>query len=243
LKERIQKIIAQAGIASRRAAEKMVLDGRVTVGGMRIAELGAKADPERDDIRVDGSLISITTSKVYLLLNKPRGYVTTLDDPEHRPIVTHLLHGIQERVFPVGRLDYDSEGLLLMTNDGEFAQRLQHPRYQVTKTYRVKVEGHLSNRDMRTLSEGVSLEDGLFKPLQALLERKSAKSCWVTLTLAEGRNRVIRRAFAVLGHPVVRLIRVALSDIALDDLKPGAYRHLTRKEISRLLIVSKRADF
>ena len=243
MKERIQKIIAQAGIASRRAAEKMVLDGRVTVNGTRIVEPGTKADPEQDDIRVDGCLISIAYSKIYLLLNKPRGYVTTLDDPEQRPIVTHLLSGIQERVFPVGRLDYDSEGLLLMTNDGEFAQRLQHPRYQVTKTYRVKVEGHLSNRDMRTLSEGISLEDGLFRPLKAALESKSAKSCWITLTLAEGRNRVIRRAFEVLGHPVVRLIRVALSDIALDDLKPGAYRFLTRKEVSRLMIASKQVDF
>jgi 23S rRNA pseudouridine2605 synthase len=221
----------------------MMRDGRVTVNGMRIAEPGAKADPEQDDIRVDGRLISVEGSKIYLLLNKPRGYVTTLDDPEQRPIVTHLLSGIQERLFPVGRLDYDSEGLLLMTNDGEFAQRLQHPRYQVTKTYRVKAEGHLSNRDIRTLSEGVSLEDGFFKPLHAVLESRSAKNCWVTLILAEGRNRVIRRAFTVLGHPVVRLIRVALADIALDDLKPGAYRYLTKKEVSRLLNVSKRTNF
>jgi len=240
---RIQKIIAQAGIASRRNAEKMVLDGRVTINGARITEMGVRADPEQDDIRVDGRLISVVTSKVYLLLNKPRGYVTTLDDPQDRPIVTHLLTGIEERVFAVGRLDYDSEGLLLLTNDGEFAQRLQHPRYQVTKTYRVKVEGHLSNREIRALSEGVSLEDGFFKPLHAALERKNAQSCWVALTLAEGRNRVIRRAFAVIGFPVIRLIRVALSDILLGDLKPGAYRHLTRKEVYRLATVPKSADF
>jgi len=236
MKERIQKIMAQAGIASRRAAEKMILEGRVTINDVRIAELGAKADPGQDDIRVDGRLINVAIDKIYLLLNKPRGYVTTLNDPENRPTVAHLLTGIQERVFPVGRLDYDSEGLLLLTNDGEFAQRLQHPRYQVTKTYRVKVEGHLSNREIRALSEGVSLEDGFFKPLHAALERKNAKSCWVTLTLAEGRNRVIRRAFAVIGFPVIRLIRVALSDILLGDLKPGAYRHLTRKEVYRLAV-------
>ena len=132
----------------------------------------SRADPEQDDIRVDGRLISVVTSKVYLLLNKPRGYVTTLDDPQHRPIVTHLLTGIQERVFPVGRLDYDSEGLLLMTNDGEFAQRLQHPRYQVTKTYRVKVEGHLSNREIRALSEGVSLEDGFVQTVAGVAGKK-----------------------------------------------------------------------
>jgi len=243
MKARIQKIIAQAGVASRRAAEKMILEGRVQINGLRIAEMGVIADPDKDDIRVDGRLISVAESKIYLLLNKPRGYVTTLDDPQNRPIVTDLLYGIQERVFPVGRLDYDSEGLLLLTNDGAFAQRLQHPRYQVTRTYRVKVEGHLSNREMRALSEGVSLEDGHFKPLKAALEKKSAKSCWVAMTLAEGRNRVIRRAFAALGHPVVRLIRVSFSDLALDDLKPGDYRHLTRKEVSRLTIASKPADY
>jgi len=241
MKERIQKVIAQAGIASRRAAEKMVLEGRITINGMRLAEPGAKVDPEQDEIRIDGRLIAVAASKIYLLLNKPRGYVTTLDDPQHRPIVTHLLSGIQERVFPVGRLDYDSEGLLLLTNDGVFAQRLQHPRYQVSKTYRVKVEGHLSTREMRILSGGVPLEDGFFKPLQATLERKSAKSCWVTLILAEGRNRVIRRALATLGHPVVRLIRVGLSDILLGDLKPGAYRYLTGKEVARLMNASKQA--
>jgi 23S rRNA pseudouridine2605 synthase len=243
MKARIQKIIAQAGIASRRAAEKMILEGRVTINGLQITEMGAMADPEQDDIRVDGRLISVTTTKIYLLLNKPRGYVTTLDDPQERPIVTSLLPGIQERVFPVGRLDYDSEGLLLLTNDGAFAQRLQHPRYQVRKTYQVKVEGHLTNREMRALSEGVSLDDGLFKPITAALEKKSAKSCWIALTLAEGRNRVIRRAFAALGHPVVRLIRVSLSDLELGDLKPGAYRHLTRKEVFRLTVASKPSDY
>jgi 23S rRNA pseudouridine2605 synthase len=242
MKERIQKIMAQAGIASRRAAEKMILEGRVTINDVRIDELGAKADPVQDDIRVDGRLITVVIDKIYLLLNKPRGYVTTLNDPENRPTVTHLLTGIQERVFPVGRLDYDTEGLLLMTNDGEFAQRLQHPRYQVTKTYRAKVEGHLSNREMRALSEGVLLKDGIFKPLQATLEKKSAKSCWVTLNLSEGKNRVIRRGFAAIGHPVIRLIRVSLSDLELGDLKPGAYRHLTRKEVSRLTIASRQED-
>jgi 23S rRNA pseudouridine2605 synthase len=243
MKARIQKIIAQAGIASRRAAEKMILEGRVTINGLQVVEMGVTADPEHDDIRVDGRLISIATTKIYLLLNKPRGYVTTLDDPQDRPIVTDLLPGIQERVFPVGRLDYDSEGLLLLTNDGAFAQRLQHPRYQTRKTYRVKAEGHLTNRELRMLSEGVSLDDGLFKPITAVLEKKSAKSCWIVLTLTEGRNRVIRRALAALGHPVIRLIRVSLSDLTLDDLKPGAYRHLTRKEVFRLTNAPKLSDY
>lgn len=242
MRERIQKIMAQAGIASRRAAEKMILEGRVTINEVRIDELGAKADPGQDDIRVDGRLITVAVEKIYLLLNKPRGYVTTLKDPENRPTVAHLLTGIQERVFPVGRLDYDTEGLLLMTNDGAFAQRLQHPRYQVTKTYRVKVEGHLTNREMRFLSDGVLLKDGMFKPLKATIEKKSAKSCWIALTLSEGKNRVIRRAFATMGHSVIRLIRVSLSDLELGALRPGAYRHLTRKEVSRLNIASKQVD-
>jgi 23S rRNA pseudouridine2605 synthase len=243
VKARIQKIIALAGIASRRAAEKLMLEGRVSVNGLPITEMGTMADPEQDDIRVDGRLISVTGAKVYLMLNKPRGYVTTLDDPQNRPIVTNLLPGIQERVFPVGRLDYDSEGLLLLTNDGAFAQRLQHPRYQVARTYRVKAEGHLSNREMRILSGGIPLDDGWFKPLKAELEKKNTKSCWVSLTLAEGRNRIIRRAFSALGHPVVRLIRVSLSDLVLGDLKPGDYRHLTRKEVFRLTTASTPSDY
>lgn len=239
MKERIQKIMAQAGIASRRSAEKMILEGRVTINDVCIDELGARADPGKDEIRVDGRLIAVATEKVYLLLHKPRGYVTTLRDPENRPTVAHLLTGIAERVFPVGRLDYDTEGLLLMTNDGEFAQRLQHPRYQVTKTYRVKVEGRLSRAQMQALTDGVQLKDGPFRPLEAALEKTGAKSCWITLKLSGGKNRVIRRGFAAIGHPVIRLIRVAVSDLELGDLPPGACRHLTPREVSRLAGASK----
>lgn len=234
MKMRIQKIIARSGVVSRRAAEKIILEGRVTVNGVRIQEMGAQADPEVDEIRVDSRLISASHDMFYLLLNKPRGYVTTLDDPQQRPIVSDLLRDIPERVYPVGRLDYDSEGLLIMTNDGDFAQILQHPRYKTPKTYMVKVEGHLSVREMRGLTEGIRLTDGIFKALDAALDRKNPKSCWIVLTIVEGRNRIIRRAFDAIGHPVVRLIRVALADIGLGDLKPGKYRHLTKKEISRL---------
>lgn len=238
MKERLQKIIAQAGIASRRAAEKMILDGRVSINGAVVTVLGTKADLEKDEIRVEGRLISTETTKVYLMLNKPRGYVTTLDDPQQRPIVTDLLSGVQEKVFPVGRLDYDSEGLLLFTNDGDFALRLQHPRFQVSKTYRVKIEGYLSNQEMRLLSEGITMEDGFFRPVYITVERKSSKSCWLRVILREGRNRVIRRAFDTLGHSVVRLIRVAVADLSLDDLKPGAYRYLKKREVMRLMSTS-----
>jgi pseudouridine synthase len=238
MKERLQKIIAQAGLASRRAAEKMILDGRVSINGTVVSVLGTKADLEKDEIRVEGRLISTETTKVYLMLNKPRGYVTTLDDPQQRPIVTDLLSGVQEKVFPVGRLDYDSEGLLLFTNDGDFALRLQHPRFQVSKTYRVKIEGYLSNQEMRLLSEGITMEDGLFRPVYITVERKSSKSCWLRVTLMEGIKRVIRRAFDCLGHSVVRLIRVAVADLSLDDLKPGTYRYLKKREVMRLMSTS-----
>jgi 23S rRNA pseudouridine2605 synthase len=235
MKERLQKIMARAGVASRRAAERMILDGRVSVNKKVVSLLGTSADPEADEIRVDGRLIAVEAAKIYLMLNKPRGYVTTLDDPRKRPIVTDLLSDVVERVFPVGRLDYDSEGLLLFTNDGDFALRLQHPRFRVAKTYRVKIEGHLPKGEMQTLCNGIPMEDGLFRPVAVAMERKSRKSCWLTVTITEGRNRLIRRAFEALGHPVVRLIRVAVSNLSLGDLNPGSYRHLTRNEVSGLI--------
>jgi 23S rRNA pseudouridine2605 synthase len=239
MKERIQKIIAGAGISSRRTAEKMIVEGRVSVNNAIVTQLGAKADIEEDEIRVDGKLILPETSKVYLMLNKPKGYMTTLHDPQGRPVVKDLLTDILERVFPVGRLDYDSEGLLLMTNDGDFALRIQHPRFMIPKTYRVKIEGNLANSAIKALSEGIKLNDGKFKPDSFHIDKRNPKSCWLTMTIAEGRNRVIRRGFESLGHSVARIIRTTISDIGLGDLKEGTYRHLTRKEIQHLLSCSK----
>jgi 23S rRNA pseudouridine2605 synthase len=239
MKERIQKIIAGAGISSRRTAEKMIVEGRISVNNAIVRQLGAKADIEEDEIRVDGKLILPETSKVYLMLNKPKGYMTTLHDPQGRPVVKDLLTDISERVFPVGRLDYDSEGLLLMTNDGDFALRIQHPRFMIPKTYRVKIEGNLANSAIKALSEGIKLNDGKFKPDSFHIDKRNPKSCWLTMTIAEGRNRVIRRGFESLGHSVARIIRTTISDIGLGDLKEGTYRHLTRKEIQHLLSCSK----
>jgi len=234
MKERVQKILSAAGISSRRAAEKMILDGRISVNGEVVKELGTKADPDRDEIRVDGSLISTEISRVYIMLNKPRGYVTTLKDPEGRPIVRDLLRDVDERVFPVGRLDYDSEGLLILTNDGDFAQKLQHPRFKIPKRYLVKVRGSVAAKDMAAVEKGVKLEDGMFKPLEFKLEGRNPKSTWVYVTINEGRNRVIRRFFEELGHPVARLVRVSIGEIGLGDLKEGEYRHLKKWEISKL---------
>lgn len=235
MEERLQKILSGAGVASRRAAEKMITDRRVSVNRAVVTELGTKADPQRDEIRVDGRLISCETDKVYILLHKPRGYVTTLKDPQGRPIVTDLLGGVAERVFPVGRLDYDSEGLLILTNDGDFSQRVQHPRYRIPKTYRVKVEGHLTREDLQALEKGVELPDGRFNATDIRVEKTNRGSTWVFLTMTDGRNRVIRRAFETLGRDVVRLVRVAVADLNLGSVGEGAWRMLTPREVESLL--------
>ena len=235
MKERLHKIMAAAGIASRRAAEEMIRQGRVSVNNAIIGEMGVKADPAEDEIRVDGKLISIEIQKIYLMLNKPPGYVTTLRDPEGRRIITDLLRDISERVYPVGRLDYDSEGLILLTNDGEFAQKMQHPRFNVPKTYLVKIKGNLSKKEILAIQKGIDLEDGRFSPLEVEVERINRKSCWVRMVIHEGRNRVIRRLFEAMGHPVARLVRVAIGELSLGSLKVGEFRHLKRKEIHKLM--------
>ncbi len=237
MSDRLQKIIARAGIASRRAAERMIREGRVSLNGQIITELGTKADAGKDEIRVDGNLISHGGSKIYILLNKPRGYLTTLDDPGGRPTVAGLIDDVTERIFPVGRLDYDSEGLLLMTNDGDFANRVQHPRFQVSKTYLAKIKGNIGRKELDLLKQGTRLEDGDFRPVTVLLDKRNKKSCWLKLTITEGRNRVIRRYFETMGYPVVRLIRIAIHDIEIGDLKQGEFRYLKPKEIRKLASV------
>jgi 23S rRNA pseudouridine2605 synthase len=236
--ERLQKILSRAGVASRRAGEKMIAEGRISVNRVVVTEPGTKADPQRDEIRVDGRLVSLETEKLYLALHKPPGYVTTLSDPQGRPIVTDLLIGVAERVYPVGRLDYDSEGLLLLTNDGEFAQRLQHPRYGVAKSYRVKVEGTLTRGELKALEEGVDLPDGRFAPINVRLEKTNRGSTWLSLTITDGRNRVIRRAFDSIGHSVARLVRTAVADLSLGSLSEGSWRMLEQREVDRLLALA-----
>jgi len=233
--ERLQKILSRAGVASRRAGERMIAEGRISVNRAVVTEPGTKADPERDEIRVDGRLISLETEKLYIALHKPPGYVTTLSDPQGRPIVTDLLAGVAERVYPVGRLDYDSEGLLILTNDGEFAQRLQHPRYGIPKTYRVKVEGILTKGELKALEDGLDLPDGRFAPANVRLEKTNRGSTWLSITITDGRNRVIRRAFDSIGHSVARLVRTAVGDLSLGSLREGSWRLLEQREVERLL--------
>ena len=238
MEERLQKILSKAGVASRRTAEKMIAEGRISVNRVMKTEPGTKADPQKDEIRVDGRLISCETEKIYILLHKPRGYVTTLSDPQGRPIVTDLLGGITERVFPVGRLDYDSEGLLILTNDGDFSQCLQHPRYRIPKTYRVKAEGQFPREEIQTLERGFDLPDGRFSATDVRVEKTNKGCTWVGLTIQDGRNRVIRRAFEALGHDVVRLVRVAVGDLNLGSVGEGSWRTLTPHEVERLMILA-----
>ncbi len=233
--ERLQKILAAAGVASRRAAEKLITEGRVTVNGEVVRELGAKADGRSDIIRVDGKTIAADRTLFYIAMHKPSGYVTTMSDPQQRPTVVDLLGDLPERVYPVGRLDYESSGLLLMTNDGDFTQKVSHPRGEVPKTYRVKVAGRLSREELKRLERGVALPDGLFKPEQLHVEKQNDQSVWLTLTLREGRNRVIRRAFEQMGRRVARLVRQSIGPIALSGLKEGAWRHLTDREVAGLI--------
>ena len=236
MKERLHKIIATAGITSRRNAEKLITEGRVSVNNVVVNKLGEKADAVKDVIRIDGKIISLEKTKYYIILNKPAGFVTTLHDPEGRPTVVDLISDVPERVYPVGRLDYDSRGLLILTNDGDFAQKVQHPRFQKPKIYKVKIQGHLSKEELKQLGRGIKLPDGVFKPENLRIEKYNDKSCWLRLTLREGKNRIIRRGFEAAGHRVAHLLREAIGELTLGGLKEGEWRYLTGKEISQLVV-------
>jgi len=233
MKERLQKILSSCGIASRRKAEEMILEGRVTVNG-EAATIGMKADINKDHIKVDGKLLRRTEPKVYLMFNKPRGVVTSLSDPEGRPTVVDFLKGIKYRVFPVGRLDYDSEGLLFLTNDGEFAYSILHPSKEIPKIYLVKIEGFLEDKDIQKLEKGIRLKEAVTAPARVRKVRKMEANSWIEITIYEGRKRQIRRMLEQIGHPVIRLKRIKIDGIELGELQPGKYRYLTAEEIRKL---------
>jgi len=239
--ERLQKIIAAAGIASRRKAEELITSGRVQVNGQTVTELGTKADPEKDHIRVNGKLLHGAQRHVYLLLNKPKGFVTTVSDPEKRPTVMSLVRGVGSRVYPVGRLDYASEGLLLMTNDGTLAHRLMKAASHVPKTYVVKVSGKPTEEAIAKLRGGLSIatDDGKRVRTSPAKIRivKDAANPWYEITLIEGRNRQIRRMFEEVGHHVEKIKRVKYGPLALD-VPPGKFRPLTKQEVDRLRTAS-----
>lgn len=234
MQERLQKILSQAGIASRRESEKIIADGRVAVNGVVVTELGTKADPDTDSITVDGKALTVEEQRVYILLYKPVGYMTTMKDPEGRPIVTDLLKGVRERVYPIGRLDYNTEGLLLLTNDGAMANMLMHPSHEVDKGYLVRVSGHVTPSQISRLSEGVQLEDGMTAPAKVLPVSESENNSWISVTIHEGRYRQVRRMCEAVGLNVVRLKRSRYDFLEIGEMKPGEYRFLEPEEVVRL---------
>jgi len=234
MEERLQKLIAQAGVASRRAAEEMIAEGQVTVNGKVVTELGTKADPEKDHIKVRGRLINAQIGKrekVYILLNKPKGVLSSAADPEGRPLVTDLVKGLG-RLHPVGRLDFNSEGLIILTNDGEFTNLVASSK-TIPKVYEVKVKGLPNENAINKLRRGIRLEDGFKTAPAQIKELKSTQNNgWYEVTLYEGHNQQIRKMFDAIGHSVMKLRRIAIGKIADDHLKLGAYRKLTEKEVA-----------
>ena len=230
--ERLQKLLAHAGIASRRKAEQFILEGRVTVNGAVITELGTKADPERDHIKVDGKRLRAPEKPVYIALNKPKSVVSTASDPQGRPTVMDLIRGVKARVYPVGRLDYASEGLLLLTNDGEFAKRIMAPATHIPKTYLVKANGPLTEEHQAKFRAGVPIEGKRTAPASIKLIR-AAGSPWYEVRLIEGRQNQIRLMFKHFGRLVEKLRRVKIGFLELGGLPPGEFRHLSPAEIAR----------
>ncbi|WP_051808350.1 pseudouridine synthase [Actinoplanes subtropicus] len=239
--ERLQKVLAAAGVGSRRACEDLIFRRRVTVNG-KVAKLGDKVDPATAEILVDGQRVITDTKLVYIAMNKPRGVVTSLDDEKGRTELADFLGQFDQRLFHVGRLDADSEGLLLITNDGELTNKLTHPSYGISKTYLAEVVGPLPRNVGRQLLAGVELEDGparadAFKLVDAL-----GKTAQVEIVLHEGRKHIVRRMMDAVGHPVTRLIRTAVGPIRLGDLRPGGFRHLSNAEIAALFKAVSRDD-
>jgi 23S rRNA pseudouridine2605 synthase len=237
--ERLNKLLAHAGMGSRRRSEKLINAGRVTVDGQVVRELGTRVDPAKQKIAVDGQPIRLERH-VYWLVNKPRGYLCTNYDPARRPLAVDLVPQVSQRVYTVGRLDAASEGLLLLTNDGELANQLMHPRYGVDKTYLVQVAGDPAPDDLRQLLKGVWLSEGHVKAKRVKRLKKSGQSTWLRVVLNEGKNREIRRMLARLGHKVLRLKRIALGAVLLGGLAAGKARRLSRDEVEKLRMASQR---
>ncbi|MBI4209424.1 MAG: rRNA pseudouridine synthase [Deltaproteobacteria bacterium] len=233
--ERLQKFLARSGVASRRASERLIEEGRVKVNGRIVQELGTRVFPPKDRVEIGGKIVQ-PAEKTYLLLYKPKGVLTTLHDPQGRPTIKDLLPRLKG-LFPVGRLDFASEGLLLVTNDGDLAQKLLHPKYQVPRTYEVKVEGIVSSKEMERLLQGILLEGFVVHPSKIILIRQGKNHCWLEVTVHEGRHHEVRRLMEAVGHPVVHLRRVQFGPLNLRGLRPGDIRHLTPKEIQRLLML------
>jgi 23S rRNA pseudouridine2605 synthase len=230
---RLQKVLARAGVASRRAAEKLIEAGRVRVDGRVVTELGTRVDPRSSRVEVDGQRV-VAEDAVYVVLHKPRGVVSTMSDPEGRPTVRTLLADVPGRVYPVGRLDFNTSGVLLATNDGDFAVALTHPRKAVPKTYFVKVQGQMGPKDLERWRRGVELDDGPTLPAKVKLLRHEGDKTWIELTITEGRNQQVRRMGEATGFRVMRLARAEFAEVTAEKLRPGEWRYLTADELTEL---------
>lgn len=231
--ERLQKILAKRGLTSRRKAEDLIREGRVTVNG-KVAVIGEKADPERDAIKVDGRRLSAAPEKIYVLFYKPKNAVTTVTDPESRTTVMDLIDLEKPRLFPVGRLDYDAEGLILLTNDGEFCHKITHPSNEIQRTYLVKIKGKPEKEEIVRLSRGIRLEEGMTAPCAVKIIRETEGNTWMEMVLHEGRNRQVKRMWEKIGYPVLKLKRVEFGGLKLGKLQPGRYRFLHPNEVKKL---------
>lgn len=231
---RLQKYLAEAGIASRRKAEELILAGKVQVNGVTVTELGTKVDDKKDEVYYNGKPVKNNERLVYIMLNKPEGFVTTVKDQFDRPTVMDLIKGVKERVVPVGRLDYDTSGLLLLTNDGELTFKLTHPSKKVEKTYMAKLFGKPDEKNIREFRYGVNIDSGVTQPAKLEIVEDLGKYCMCKITITEGKNRQVRKMCDAIKHPVATLKRVATGEVELGDLKKGAFRYLTDKEIEYL---------
>lgn len=235
MEQRINRILSLSGVTSRRKADELIQSGRVTVNGKKIFELGTKAVWGKDSIKLDDREITGPSDRVYIMLNKPFGYITSMSDPGERPVVTDLIKDIPERLYPVGRLDFDSIGLLLLTNDGDFAYRLTHPKYHVARTYKVTIEGSVSEESINGLKNGIQLEDGFSGTAKASIISQTNNRSVIRLTVTQGRNRMVRRMVEAVGCRVIQLMRTGFGELELGNLKIGKYRMLTNDEVNTLM--------
>lgn len=231
---RLQKFMAKSGLGSRRACEEIIKQGRVEVNGKIINKMGMSVNPEKDRIKVDGELIQISTEKIYILMNKPTGVITTVKDPFNRPTVIDMLKSVKERVFPVGRLDKDTEGLLILTNDGSLTYKITHPKYEIQKTYVAHLSGRVNKDKLMILQNGVKLEDGITAPANIKVLLVKNDYTILQIKIHEGRNRQIRRMCKAIGHPLLYLKRTRIGNIDLQDLNVGEWRYMTKQEINYL---------
>ncbi len=243
MEERLQKYLARAGVASRRAAELLITGGRVAVNNKVVRELGTKVEPGRDLVQVDGRNVSVADERQYFIFHKPPGVVTTLKDPQGRQTISDFLGQVKARVFPVGRLDYDAEGALLLTDDGDLANRLMHPRHEVPRVYLAKVKGEPTAASLEKLVAGVRLEDGPARAQEVSVYEKAERNTWLRLVVTEGRPHLVKRLCAAIGHPCQRLFRPAHASISIDGVRPGTMRALTADEVRQLQAVTEGERF